>query len=1814
MDDSDQDFVDLCSKLLKRVRKKPVESRPPRKAEHQPCSQASEGETSRRNNRQNGDCGSKVAGTQSVCTEAGQHTGSGETGCTAGDAGPSAVLSAAGPRAERRVTAKDKVLHRMQQFKRASPQRMVHRDKRQQTNHENDCGPLSQPQRQDPTEPCSSGVHLDSDEALALRLQQELDREAAEAESVDLEDGGLFFCQICHRDLSHMSPDGRTQHLNRCLDESEESAPAPPPLPPPPPPPPPPPGVPDCPICGKKFKSQKSRSAHLKRCSSDMGVSPAVLLQALQRQAEETQNVPAADTLAQPGGTKRKGPSKPGLPARKKPRKKTDPLDEDTMVALALSSSLLEQEREVERELQTETAAPHSSMTPVLKWRPDAGKGRGKRKKGAVPRPPPLLLVQDAQTALMRLQERVSALLLRNRAPSPPTPTRCPSSVCGWSGAAPLWQKSSLLNDGSTCLSDFYTPELREFITPWESATTNAASSDAGDKPESSLQPVSEGTPVTGARASILPSSSQTAASSPAPSTPGTGQVSVGSQALRDLMELAEDGMTLTQCGYTTSGPDKNKQRSASLSTNLHLSGFVPEEAEEQANMCVSGFLPETAHTHSEDTHGQMRRKTDQPRPDRERGSHRSVALSRLASDLSSMVNNPQLSDLQLQVDSGEVYFAHSFMVYARCPLLAEMVHESGFGVQEEGMPAARRVLMSDVPGQAVFTLLQYLYTAHCSIPASLQPCVLELASRFDLQELQQLCELHLEEAATQGNEGDYVNQGENVNNQTDQVFMELLRSMWNDGDEEDEEMDTDGEKDEERGLEECHQIRDVTSGEREICEERVNEEELEAIYEFAATQRKREEEKDSVEEEEEDEEKVDDGEYVFTKLTEPKRDFTVSTSKLKSQPKPDPSLDRSYSRLFSGSWGVYEEESPSSSPSTSGPPKTPTSQSQKHQSSHEPSHELSGRTLLLSSPSVVDNLSPSPPPATSILPVTGLSPGQGGHCDGGGDKGTDAVKLDMPKECPSLKQKSRGPRSICVPVSPDSTPKKKEPELIVLSDSSEEMEVDVAVLSSRSPSPCSPCSIQNLQRFTRIKPQSIRKPTASTMENKVSSSSEFSPRDPSAALRQSHPGSPCDQSPVDCSLEVSWLIPSTPVHHRRSTTTSSTQTKSSMCRTQLFPKRDTSSSSSPDPPVHNRPQTSSSATRVSAHSGPTEGSVPRLKPEEAVPCSSSLGLSCSPKRTSSYDGSKSREEFSVPPHQPKLSHLSSSTHHQPLRASFKQDKPLRIQPQPYSSTPLHTELHQPLVLPSASPLHSKHDEQRSVSQRASSESPEKTELVSFHLSPLSDPSHPPSSSHGGLQSSQRHSESSSESRRSVECSSSHLNTGAELKRRGIRDEEGEGGIECENKPTCDDVEQEEGKEESGEAEVAEPSVQQSFMDEPPIAFSDSWDACIEANPGCFSLRLEESGGSNQHEHSLERSETARSASAHPQTPPSTKGCGGAMNSSPSKAHSAQPSTGMQPHTRPSFTPSAPDSNSSLLDSKIWDSWDEEEEVALPLSQRVNPSVQLKTPASSHNKNRRSMVPITPMPHYSDMDTPELKNKLNRFGVRPLPKRQMILKLKEIHQYTHQLVSSSDSEDEAPSAGRAAPMKPHTTSSAAAGSRPVSCAKIVKFKEPRAPAASSPLKHKGEEEGELLSASQGSNTSSTAASEESERSNPELCHSSDGDSDSDGGISASQAVTRLQDRLQAVRYFILSDSGLYSQILQYQPLVLSQLQERLKAAGIRLGAAKLVDYLDSQCITFTTAKPGHPAPSHRRGKRTGRGAKAAGERGGYRKKAVTAMI
>lgn len=758
------------------------------------------------------------------------------------------------------------------------------------------------------------------------------------------------------------------------------------------------------------------------------------------------------------------------------------------------------------------------------------------------------------------------------------------------------------------------------------------------------------------------------------------------------------------------------------------------------------------------------------------------------------------------------------------------------------------------------------------------------------MQELQQLC--HLGQEETLRDEGNYLTQEE----ETDQAFIELLRSMWNEDDADgDDGEDSDRGRDE--GLEVDHQADEVTSGDREIHEEKVNEEELEEIYEFASTQRKREEE-------EEEEEALDEEEDGETKKS-------LSDKKLQPdfQREPDPSLDRSYSRLFSDSWGVYEEAEPSSLASTSGLPKVHLSQ----QSPCKPSYEFSGRALLQSSASVVSDPSISPPPGTSNLPVPGVSPGQVGDMGGSGDKGKNPVELKMPKKdlLEDMKRESQGPYSICTPHSPDSAQKKDEPELIVLSDSSEELEGDVAVLSSRSPLPRSP-------GYTEIKSRHNSAPNEPALNKEASSLGH----------------SAGDQ--LDCSPEVSWLIPSTPVRPGSGTRSSSTQTRSSMCRTQLFRRSQTSPSS---PSVFSSPtlkstlHPSNSETKDSADTDQMKGSVSRLKIER--------NFSFSPKRENSDDSRNDGERFKVPLPQPKLSNLSSSTHLDSLQASSKRDIPLQRHPQPYSSTPLQTELHHSPMRLASSLLHTHPSKQNSMGQkreRAPSDSPEKTDLGSFHLSPLSDPSGPRASSSHSLESSPRLTVSSSQSRGSLNSS---------IYEKRLRNEKE--GREADSDHTEEMFNEGQEGEIKIEADVEESSFQQSFMamDEPPIAFNDSWglDVCVDADPGCFSLRLEDSG----------QRETAQSLTSPTSRPESSRHsseslnrCGGVTTPSTPKCHSSQV------HAGPSITTSppkaklltTPEIDNGLLDSKIWDSWEEEEEEEehLPLSKRVNPSTYHKTP------------------------------------------------------------------------------------------------------------------------------------------------------------------------------------------------------------------------------------------------------------------------------
>ncbi|KAL2086941.1 hypothetical protein ACEWY4_018000 [Coilia grayii] len=1924
MDDSDLDFTDLCSRLLKRkVRKKAGEHEPSKNERDDnsqskgsvastSCSRQTKKSTSQAKKRTKKDASSeRLAKTKTEsrpvlqAVNIPQLTENG----TEAQADTQLVTTQTS-----KANVKEKVLIRMQKFKRVDPQKLQHADSIPTTSTEPECAlpPSSPVQNKD----------LSEDERLALRLQQELDREyereaQAQRSVVDVDQGGLFFCQLCFRDLSAMTPQLRTQHINRCLDQNEsQAAPAPAPAPARS-------AVPECPICGKGFKSHKSRSTHMKRCSADMGVPPAVLLQALERQASEAvSDRTAAQSKPTGGGPKRRSPSDPSQPARKKSKKKAGPMDEDTMVALALSRSLLDQEVDTERAkaiqvTEVKAAESQTSAGPTLQWAPAAGKGK-RRKKGAPAGPPPLLLRQDPQEALRRLQERVSLMLLRSRTPSPPpTPTLAPSTLSsrGPKGKgegdapdllppAPLWRKSALPAGYEHTATEFYTPELNAYIQPYVSPQSDLPPSTTTPHARSQTAPSTRQLRSAAPPSQAQPCSPPPAADTPTPLLP--------SQALQDLLELGEKGLNLAA--------EPHQGTSHAVSPG-HISGFTNPDSE-------SNIKP-----------------------------NNTSSLGRLASDLGSMVNNPQLSDVQLQVDSGEVFFAHSFMLYARCPLLAEQVHTSGFGVEEEGMAAAQRVLLGEVPSQAVLVLLQFLYSARCPLTPTLAPHVHELAARFELPELLQECELYLSGLEREAGEawGDAPAQEpcegpeeERDDTQAQQHFLELLRSMWSSEEEED---DDEEQKDEGQGdrrgegersvrMERPRSEREENGGGGE--EECVDEDELDEIYEFAATQRRGSEsalrhETESLEEEEEDElMKVADEEGRTWFGVEEERStesravcereggegpvgksaqettpagvgeclpnshlpdgsssrHTDSFSpvethgcvpeedKMEAEQHPEPvshadaNLDDSFNHLFSQSWGEYAEPSP-----------TPATTTQ---------HQITPRADSLR---VIDlSISPTAPVCEPSLPVAGSSPeptvSRGTQrrrmspelttrmsqrfrmspeltiSRGNSQRHTKSPELSisqgsqshrMSPELPVARQSqshelspelpvthasrraavspelrlARDSRVEALPSSSQGQPSfrsstSKEVELIVLSDSSND---SVACLTPSPPPPPPPVRTRSplvlpddSPGYTCIKDRVTSKDSLSSSRtaqpNKDPRDGQPTASDTVPAKAQVVPpvsGSarvddpPQDQSLLDGSAELSWLVPATP-HISNRSRSCSTQTDSSMRRTRLFPGSSQSSHSS-----HSSSSCSSVQDHAKAPSAPNSIKCKeephtdhQLSNRNPTTSHSTLTKLEGPRQSIAGDESP---VFLPPTSLPRrFSSATDVTPRESLRGSSVDSLSSRRFPQPVSSTPLHSGVESLMSSPFLS------DSSFLKNQRAEDvRNAPRGSLEISHLQDVSSSSHQKgthvkdsskgnnsgsSERTGGVSENCTSGKEKEEDRGAEENRDTKMKETETTRNMGLGEDERELSPErsfsnydeplmpfdeppmaYDDPPMAFDehpVAYDEPAMAFDEHPVAYDEPPMAYdeppvaYDEPPMAFDDSW-GLGDCSRGSlqkprFSLRLESSGDTSL---SLTQAPTA--------FPPAQ-----AQHPLPAFASDRTPPAG-SPEPQPS---------TSVLDPKLWDSWaedeDEEEEAekeALPLSQRLSAVApakrvaQLRTPVAS--KKAGPLVPITPMPHYSDMDTPDLKNRLNRFGVRALPKRQMVQKLKEIYQYTHQLETSEEEEEveEAPRPGHRPRPRPRPASPPGR-----SCAQSLGFKEPKAPPAVSPRKLQlSQDEQEPLPLSQSSTASST-----SERSNPELPLSdSDSSSDSEGSITASQAVTRHADKLQAARRFILSDPELYSQVLQYKPLVLSRLQQRLKEAGIRLGAAKLLDFLDAQCITFTTAKPGQKAPSRRRKKK-----------------------
>ncbi|XP_025858786.2 structure-specific endonuclease subunit SLX4 isoform X1 [Vulpes vulpes] len=1586
---------------------------------------------------------------------------------------PPSCLTVTAPSPSKARTA-ELVVRRMQQFKRADPERLQHASERcslEATLEENT--PRGPPEEMTAGNGPGYGLPV-----LESTLQQDLGphRAAAATPEGSLEEAGLFFCQICHKNLSAMNVTRREQHVNRCLDEAEKALT------------PSIPRIPECPICGKPFLTPKSRISHLKQCAVKMDVGPQLLLQAVRLQT--AQPVGACSTQASSfnnhGGLKRKGATNRKELQKKQKVSEPEVPSEDLLVAMALSRSKMEQE----------------AMPPVLRLesafseRIRLGAEKKSRKRKA-PACPPLLLLQDLETTGRQTEDRVAQLFAEEMelSSTPPLPAsrilQGELEKAGQSLQPPggkknfLWEGSALT--GAWALEAFYTTSLVPPLVPQRSAPAEGLAQD------STLPPVLLDQPELGVRTPPR-HSAQPVGCGPRNPSPSASQRE--HQALQDLVDLAGEGLNATPwpCsgGLASSGVAAGMDGS---STGLPPTGFV---------------LPPEKHL--------------------EGGSQASLTLGLLLADFRAMVNNPHLSDIQLQTDSGEVLYAHKFVLYARCPLLMQYVNSEGFFAVEDGDLRSQRVLLSDVSTEAIHALLHYLYTADPGVPPQLAPDLSALAHRFGVSELVLLCEQASDMTDSEDTlwkekeDKDCESRAEN--------FQELLRSMWT------------GEEEEAEALmkpEGCEEDR-----------EKVNEAEMEEIYEFAATQRELLRGEGAPEIKEKTDPFGEDGPVSMqilgsdqvSRQPENAEQMESSGQGREEAPAKRKSTRQSMPLLLKGQGAGEKAGSPEGALGCSGSPRpsggcgpgrkegafwrsadapearlfssTPRRCSGPSQiMSHlkEDNDTISGKGTESACIPAHQQVPPwhlplsQPPRGQSLRGESPFSvPQSQGRAsrvasqdsplkqrkgrslltlfkDPGVQKGEEHSSLlecrnkgilISPEKSPSIDLTQSKPS--CLSSRSQNTPssKNKEDEIILLLDSDEELELEQTKIKSVFNGPLEERKVLEVspkpsELFSVIDVDADQEPFQSPARGETSlqcGDGRLSGNRGSVGSRGT-PQLPCDPDSGpegDSTTDMSWFVPATPLASRRRDSSSQTQITGLRSRAPV----DQTAEVKCWTPLENRgvPEAASQCSVI----------TPPVSSSGLVSVSAGSPDSRSPARP--HPAHPQRCSPALCP----ISHLADFTG------------------QPHGCSPPGPSPPSQAITSEVVEVEDSEDEQEAASCQA-------------HSSPLpdSDPPIPVDECHWH-----------------VEPLSPIPIDRLNLERTG------------------------------------------------PLSTS---------SPGSKAGEAPDSSGC--------------SSPALLGTPPARGSC-----TSQRKSRERSPRASVPASSRLSF-----------LNSALWDDWDGEEQKSselLPPAQILSDAAAaqksegLETPKGAHRKNLPPKVPITPMPRYSIMETPVLKKELDRFGVRPLPKRQMVLKLKEIFQYTHQTLES-DSENESQSsqvlseapcsqthASRTSRAAGRAQLGATSGPLPQRSKGSTKTKGPRhqkqQPGGSIPpmnLSQAKEEspdpDGDTqLPASQESVASSMDSSDSSFSSQSSSCEfgvafESAEDEEGEEEESASQTAVHAAATEEAVRHYIRSRPALYRKVLLYQPFELSELQAELKQQGISVATGKLLDFLDAHCITFTTA-------------------------------------
>ena len=230
--------------------------------------------------------------------------------------------------------------------------------------------------------------------------------------------------------------------------------------------------------------------------------------------------------------------------------------------------------------------------------------------------------------------------------------------------------------------------------------------------------------------------------------------------------------------------------------------------------------------------------------------------------------------------------------------------------------------------------------------------------------------------------------------------------------------------------------------------------------------------------------------------------------------------------------------------------------------------------------------------------------------------------------------------------------------------------------------------------------------------------------------------------------------------------------------------------------------------------------------------------------------------------------------------------------------------------------------------------------------------------------------------------------------------------------------------------------------------------------------------------------------------------------------------------------------------------------VLIEKSNNVNEMKPLQTPKIANLARSETTIfnsPLTPMPSYVAMNTPNLKNELKRFGIKALPRKQAVRKLVEIYEYTHRNKLSRRSKSCTDLIQESSNLSK----------------KIVMEQEETTKSILKPKKTKLKKTLSNIDALAKDKTKETAITNDI----------AVFETDDQIPLSQPQSQTNSlsQEEIKRVIFdFIRNNSELYDKVLNYEPLDFEGFFQQVKSLEkFKISTKTLMHILDEQCVTFT---------------------------------------